>query len=181
MKFSKIIAAGIVAVATLMSVTPYAVAGPGPGHAGKQQETVGRQGNPANVDRIIKIKLYDNRFEPSTIKVRDGETIRFVVTNEGDAVHEFNIGRPSDHAGHQKEMMKMMDNGFLEFDRINDKMMKSGGMMHSDPNSVLLEPGKSANLIWNFNKTKRAEIACNVPGHYESGMIAKIIFQGAMD
>ena len=74
----------------------------------------------------------------------------------------------------------MMDKGILETDRINHKMMKTGGMMHSDPNSALLEPGKSATLIWKFKKTKLAEFASNVPRHYESGMNGKINFQVVM-
>ena len=47
-------------------------------------------------------------------------------------------------------------------------------MAHKHSNSVLLSPGESAELIWKFNNTAELEAACNVPGHYEVGMIAKI-------
>ena len=47
-------------------------------------------------------------------------------------------------------------------------------MSHSHSNSVLLEPNKSADLIWKFNTDADLEVACNVPGHYEAGMVAKI-------
>ena len=47
-------------------------------------------------------------------------------------------------------------------------------MSHSHSNSVLLEPNQSAELIWKFNTNADLEAACNVPGHYEAGMIAKI-------
>ena len=30
-------------------------------------------------------------------------------------------------------------------------------------------------IIWKFSSSAKLEIACNVPGHYEAGMIAKII------
>ncbi len=51
---------------------------------------------------------------------------------------------------------------------------KDHSMGHSHSNSVLLEPNESAELIWKFNTDIDIEAACNVPGHYESGMIAKI-------
>ena len=47
-------------------------------------------------------------------------------------------------------------------------------MAHDDPNSVLLEPGKSAEIVWTFNADAALQMACNVPGHYESGMVGKI-------
>ena len=47
-------------------------------------------------------------------------------------------------------------------------------MAHSHSNSVLLSPGESAELIWKFSNTLDIEAACNVPGHYEVGMITKI-------
>jgi uncharacterized cupredoxin-like copper-binding protein len=44
----------------------------------------------------------------------------------------------------------------------------------SHSNSVLVEPNTSAEIIWKFNTEAKLEAACNVPGHYEAGMIAKI-------
>ena len=51
---------------------------------------------------------------------------------------------------------------------------KNPSMAHSHSNSVLLSPGESGNLIWKFTNSVDLEAACNVPGHYEVGMIAKI-------
>ena len=47
-------------------------------------------------------------------------------------------------------------------------------MSHSHSNSVLIEPNESAEIIWKFNTEAELEVACNVPSHYEAGMIAKI-------
>jgi uncharacterized cupredoxin-like copper-binding protein len=47
-------------------------------------------------------------------------------------------------------------------------------MEHNDPNSALLEPNKTKEIIWKFNTDAELEFACNVPGHYESGMVGKI-------
>ena len=45
-------------------------------------------------------------------------------------------------------------------------------MAHSHSNSVLLSPGEKGELIWKFNNKVKLEAACNVPGHYEAGMIS---------
>ena len=48
-----------------------------------------------------------------------------------------------------------------------------GGMKHDDPNSVLVEPGKTAELTWTFSKAGALEFACNLPGHYQAGMVGE--------
>jgi uncharacterized cupredoxin-like copper-binding protein len=35
---------------------------------------------------------------------------------------------------------------------------------------VYLKPGETKELIWTFGNVAELEYACNVPGHYESGM-----------
>jgi uncharacterized cupredoxin-like copper-binding protein len=45
--------------------------------------------------------MYDVYYEPKTIMVRPGETIRFVVKNTGGLLHEFNLGTPEMHAEHR--------------------------------------------------------------------------------
>jgi uncharacterized cupredoxin-like copper-binding protein len=52
--------------------------------------------------------------------------------------------------------------------------MKMVGMEHDDPNSVLVGPGAREELIWTFSETMDLEFACNVPGHYQSGMVGKV-------
>ncbi|MNC74234.1 Copper binding protein, plastocyanin/azurin family [compost metagenome] len=59
--------------------------------------------------------------------------------------------------------MADMDHGAMGHDT-------KSGMKHDDPNSVLVEPGKTAELTWTFSKATRLEFACNVPGHYQAGM-----------
>ena len=46
--------------------------------------------------------------------------------------------------------------------------------MHHDGNSVLVEPGKTAELTWTFGTATELEFACNIPGHYQSGMVGKV-------
>ena len=140
---------------------------------------IGEKGKLSEVSRTIEIKMYDNYYEPKEIKIKKGETIKFIVHNYGELVHEFNIATKEMHIKHQPEMMKMVENEILLADRIDKKKMKEmakkdHSMGHSHSNSVLLEPNQSAELIWKFSTDKNLEAACNVPGHYESGMVANI-------
>ena len=140
---------------------------------------IGEKGKLSEVSRIIEIKMYDNYYEPKEIKIKKGETIKFIVHNYGELVHEFNIATKEMHIKHQPEMMKMVENEILLADRIDKKKMKEmakkdHSMGHSHSNSVLLEPNQSAELIWKFSTDTNLEAACNVPGHYESGMVANI-------
>ena len=140
---------------------------------------IGEKGKANEVDRIIEVKMYDNFYEPNEFKIKKNETIKFIVYNYGELVHEFNIATKEMHLKHQPEMMKMVENEILLANTIDREKMKElakedHAMSHSHANSVLLEPNKSAVIIWKFNSNSNLEAACNVPGHYEAGMIAKI-------
>ena len=142
-------------------------------------KAIGVKGNVANVDRVVTVLMYDNYYEPNLIKVKKNETIKFLVKNKGELVHEFNIATKKMHLKHQTEMMEMVENEILLVDKIdkikmNEMSKKNPSMAHSHSNSVLLSPGESAELIWKFSNTLDIEAACNVPGHYDVGMIAKI-------
>tara|TARA_Y100000741_G_C18007486_1_gene458722 strand:+ start:62 stop:559 length:498 start_codon:yes stop_codon:yes gene_type:complete len=141
---------------------------------------IGEIGKLSEVNKTIEIKMYDNYFEPKEIKIKKNETVRFLITNYGELVHEFNIATREMHLNHQDEMMKMMEYGILLGDKIDKQKMKElskkdHSLAHSHKNSLLLEPNQSGELIWKFSKDIVLEAACNVPGHYDSGMITKII------
>ena len=140
---------------------------------------IGEKGKLSEISRTIEIKMYDNYFEPNVFNIKKGETIKFIVSNYGELVHEFNIATKEMHIKHQPEMMKMVENQILLADKIDKKKMKEmakkdHSMGHSHSNSVLLEPNQSTELIWKFSTDANLEAACNVPGHYESGMVANI-------
>ena len=142
-------------------------------------KVIGTKGNKENIDRVIKVVMYDNYYKPNSFKVNKNETIKFVVTNKGQLVHEFNIATKEMHLKHQPQMMMMVEHDILLADKIDKKKMmemskKNPAMAHSHSNSVLISPGEKAELIWKFSNTVDIEAACNVPGHYDVGMIAKI-------
>ena len=140
---------------------------------------IGSHGKLSDVSRTIKVKMYDNYYEPSFFNIKAGETIKFEVENFGELVHEFNIANALMHMQHQPEMERMVENEILFSDYIDKKKMKKmakldKSMGHSHSNSVLLAPKEKGGLIWKFHNATNIEIACNVPGHYQAGMIAKV-------
>ena len=140
---------------------------------------IGFKGKESDVTRVIKVVMYDNYYEPSSFKIKAGETIKFEVENLGELVHEFNIANKMMHIKHQPEMQRMVENEILLADSIDRVKMKKMAKMdkamgHSHSNSVLLEPKQKGNIIWKFDNAVNIEIACNVPGHYQVGMIAKV-------
>ncbi len=96
------------------------------------------------------------RFVPAKVKVKKGETVRFVVTNSGQLKHEMVLGTAKDLREHAELMKKFPE------------------MEHADPNQVSLEPGKTAELLWQFTRTGTFDFACLQPGHFDAGMRGKI-------
>ncbi len=182
-KTSKALQAAAVAVVLSVSGTALAAGSHEGGHGHADAFAFGEPGKPSDVTRTIEIAMGDNFYEPEKLVIQAGETIRFVIKNEGEFLHEFNLGTAAMHAEHQKEMMTMMEHGMLSATGMNHDMMKmdhSGmgmsGHVHDDPNSVLVEPGKTQEIVWKFVAATGLEFACNVPGHYESGMMGEIEF-----
>lgn len=137
-------------------------------------------GQPAAADkatRTVEVTLQDIAFAPKSLDVKAGETVRFVLVNKGQLLHEFNLGDAAMHAAHQKEMLQMQASGMLTstgMGKMDHSAMGHGAMKHDDPNSVLVEPGKTAELTWTFTQATGLEFACNLPGHYQAGMVGKL-------
>ncbi|MGC5700539.1 cupredoxin family protein [Pseudomonas sp. NFXW11] len=143
----------------------------------------------AKATRSVEVVMGDMSFNPKALEIKAGETVRFVLINKGQLLHEFNLGNPAMHAAHQQEMLKMQQSGMLtptgmqgmDHGSMDHGSMGQGsmagmdhGMRHDDPNSVLVEPGKQAELTWTFSKSGSLEFACNIPGHYQAGMVGKL-------
>ncbi|GEA50770.1 hypothetical protein VIN01S_15740 [Vibrio inusitatus NBRC 102082] len=45
---------------------------------------------------------------------------------------------------------------------------------HDMENSVAVAPGKAMQILWYFHGESEVEPACNMPGHYEAGMVKKL-------
>ena len=136
---------------------------------------IGAPAEPAAVDRTVEIIMRDTRYEPARLTVTAGATVRFEVVNRGALVHEFNIATPAMHAEHQDEMRALMRDG-----QMTATALDADGA-HDHPNSLLLAPGEGGELIWTFpdHADVQLEFACNVPGHYEAGMVGPVHLRGS--
>lgn len=141
-----------------------AAAGGNDGHHGAAMEqhedspsAIGKPGDVAKVTRTVTVEMNDAmRFKPATIKVSKGDTIKFVVRNVGKLKHEMVIGSIKELQEHAAMMKQMPE------------------MEHADANRVTVDPGKSADMIWQFTKAGTFEFACLQPGHWEAGMKGKL-------
>jgi uncharacterized cupredoxin-like copper-binding protein len=138
----------------------------GPGHSGDHHEmAVGKPGDASHVDRTVEIRMFETEdgemlFEPSSLEVRRGETIRFTLANDGEVEHEFVLDDPAKNQEHKELMQRFPE------------------MEHDDPNAIRLEPGHRGEIVWTFTNAGTFEFACLIPGHYESGMHAAVQVSG---
>ncbi|HSC82967.1 MAG TPA: cupredoxin domain-containing protein [Pseudomonas sp.] len=132
----------------------------------------------AAATRTVEITLADMYYQPAHVQVKAGETVRFVLKNQGKLAHEFSLGDVAMHAEHQKQMLAMqqMDHGSMDHSQMGHDMagMAHGAMAHADANTVALQPGATAELTWTFAKAQGLQFACNVPGHYQAGMVGTL-------
>ncbi len=144
------------AIFTILSATLLASSAIAAGnHAGGHGEVdaIGQPGKADNVTRTIKVNMTDAmRFTPSSIDVKQGETIKFVVKNSGKVKHEMTLGSMKDLKAHA-ELMK-----------------KHPGMEHDEPNTASLAPGKTGEIIWQFTSAGKVDFACLEAGHFDAGM-----------
>ncbi len=153
------------AVAALFVSTP-ALAHDGEEHAAPRQfdaskvesTPFGQEGDPKKVSRTIKVGMTDQmRFTPAAITVKKGETVKFVVHNDGQVLHEMVLGTADALKEHAELMKRFPD------------------MEHADANMTHVKPGKAGEIIWQFKKAGEFEFACLQPGHFEAGMVGKVV------
>ena len=165
-------------LATLLAISTPLIVHAAPGHDAKPY---GQAVPASQAKRTITITMKDSLYEPKAVTVKAGEIVRFVIVNKGELLHEFALGRPQDHAEHQKMMAMMMDHGMITTTAIDHEKMKmdhGGGHQHGpESGSVLVEPGKRAELTWKFTQAMTLQFACTIPGHYELGMVGSFDFK----
>jgi uncharacterized cupredoxin-like copper-binding protein len=127
------------------------------GSAKKEQKDWGIAGDAKAAKRTVEVRMLDTmRFVPERLEVRLGETIRFVARNTGKLMHEFVIGTKKENEEHAAMMMKFPT------------------MEHDEPYMAHVPPGKTGEIVWNFNRPGEFEFACLIAGHYQAGMVGAI-------
>ena len=173
-----------------MSKTPLILAAlllaGGPALAAGDHGHAVRAATKAAPTRTIEIIAGDIYFEPSRLEVTPGETVRLIVRNQGNLLHEFRIGTPEQNLAHEAEMAEMVDHGMFTPTGIDHAMMKSmgHGTMHaiadgsasgvSPLDGIVIEPGQVADLTWTVPNIPNLEFACTIPGHLAGGMAGPV-------
>jgi uncharacterized cupredoxin-like copper-binding protein len=147
--------------AAAMLATDIARPIPASAHEDHGTFSAGQPGDRKKPARIVKVKMFEGSgkmgYEPARIEVRKGEQVRFVLQNDGEEDHEFVLATVTENRKHAEVMKKNPD------------------MEHDDPNAKRLQPHGSSEIVWKFTKRGEFEFACLIPGHYEKGMVGKII------
>jgi uncharacterized cupredoxin-like copper-binding protein len=121
------------------------------------QQPWGIAGDARRVGRDITIRMGDDmRFRPDALRIRRGETVRFVLKNEGRMLHEMVIGTKAVLDEHAALMRKFPD------------------MEHDEPWMAHVAPGETGEIVWHFNRAGDFAFACLIPGHHEAGMVGRI-------
>jgi len=129
----------------------------GKGAVKKEQRAWGIAGDAKAVKRTIILVMTDNmRFTPDRIEVKEGDTIRLVIKNSGQVMHELVLGTKK------------------ELDEHAALMVKFPGMEHDEPYMAHVAPGKTGQIIWRFNRAGNFDFACLIAGHYQAGMVGRI-------
>jgi len=127
------------------------------GPAKKEQKAWGIAGDAKAARRTIELTMTDNmRFTPDRIDVKQGETVRIVVKNQGQILHELVLGTRK------------------ELDEHAALMVKFPTMAHAEPYMAHVGAGKTGEIVWTFNRAGDFDFACLIAGHYQAGMVGKI-------
>ena len=128
-----------------------------PGPIKKEQKAWGIAGNAKAAKRSVEFRMSDTmRFTPDRLDVKRGETLKLVIRNEGQMLHEFVLGTKA------------------ELDEHAALMVKFPGMEHDEPYMAHVPPGKTGQIVWTFNRAGDFDFACLIAGHYQAGMVGKI-------
>lgn len=123
----------------------------------KEQKDWGIAGDAKAVKRTVEFRMSDTmRFTPDKLEVKQGETLRLVVRNDGKVLHEFVLGTKKELDEHAAQMIKFPT------------------MEHDEPYMAHVPVGKVGEIIWTFNRAGDFDFACLIAGHYSAGMVGKI-------
>ena len=123
-----------------------------------EEHAFGKAADPRRAKRTVSVEMNDQmRFVPGEITVQRGEVVRFRPVNKGQVMHEMVIGTMKDLKEHA------------------ELMRKHPGMEHDEPHMAHVAPGKTGEIGWQFTRAGEFYYGCLIPGHFEAGMIGKVI------
>ncbi|MEX2458925.1 MAG: cupredoxin domain-containing protein [Actinomycetota bacterium] len=104
-------------------------------------------------EREVRISISHSRFDPATVEVADGNTVRFVIENTDPIAHEFILGDPS----------------------VQDRHESGAHASHGAvPGEVSVPAGETATTTYTFSGPGPLIFGCHLPGHYAYGMRGEV-------
>ena len=123
-----------------------------------EEKSFGRPGDPKKVLRTIRIDMSDEmEYLPNGLRLKQGDTVRFEVRNTGKVMHELVLGTMEELKEHA------------------ELMRKHPQMEHDEPYMAHVAPGKAETIVWQFTRAGEFYYGCLIPGHFEAGMIGKVV------
>lgn len=121
------------------------------------EKPFGRPGDPDKVVRTIRIDMTDEmEYLPNGLRLKAGDTVKFVVRNSGKAIHELVLGTMEELKAHAELMRRFPD------------------MEHDEPYMTHVSPGKTTSIVWQFTNPGAFYYGCLLPGHFEAGMVGVV-------
>jgi uncharacterized cupredoxin-like copper-binding protein len=103
--------------------------------------------------RTIEIEIHYSRFDPGTVDVRRGETVRFVIANADPIDHEFIVGDEAVQNAHE---------------------LGTESYHPPRPGEVTIPAGETVETTYTFDGGNLI-IGCHLPGHYDYGMRGLVV------
>ena len=128
------------------------------GKARAADKPYGREGDPRRAKRVIRIDMSDTmQYFPDQIKIKRGDTVRFVVRNSGELPHEMVLGTME------------------ELQKYAAATKRKPADHQGEPHATRVGPGGTGRIVWQFTRAGEFYFGCLVPGHFDAGMIGTIV------
>ena len=103
--------------------------------------------------RTIEIGIHYSRFDLATVDVRQGETVRFVISNTDPIDHEFIVGDEAVQDAHE---------------------LGTESYHPPRPGEVTVPAGETVETTYTFDGGNLI-FGCHLPGHYDYGMRGLVV------
>jgi uncharacterized cupredoxin-like copper-binding protein len=119
-----------------------------------------RRNVPAGTDRVVELSMVGMGFIPSSLTVKVGETVAFVVTNTDNIPHELFIGNIADQTA------------YAAAERAASSAR--GALVPQMGYGIYLDAHGTGTVTYHFTTPGEIWLGCHLPGHWEAGMRAPV-------
>jgi uncharacterized cupredoxin-like copper-binding protein len=130
--------------------------------------TAPTQAGTADAPRDINVIMRDYLFEPNPLVLHPGETVRFNIINAGLLPHEFVLGDAEVQAAWASAEAAATPPGFTATPPPVSLPPEQAGFR------IFLVSGQSASATYQVPVGETLELACQIPGHVEQGMVGTV-------